>query len=64
MILNVCGDGEALNGLLEELEYISGVEILSRHDLEDRKGVLVIRSLQYVKKAILKLALKYKLVVN
>jgi hypothetical protein len=35
MILNVCGVDEALNGLLEELEYISGIEVLSRYDLEN-----------------------------
>jgi len=64
MILNVCGDDEDLNDLLEELEYISGIEVLSRHDSEDGKGVLVIQALQYAKKAILKLATKYELIVN
>ncbi len=41
MILNVCGDYEALNSVLDDLEYISGVKILSMRDLEDGRGVLI-----------------------
>ncbi len=64
MILNVCGDYEALNSVLDDLEYISGVKILSMRDLEDGRGVLIIQAMRYAKQAIIKLAKKYKLVVS
>ena len=61
MILNVCGDDEALNSILEELGYVSGVEVLSRYDSEDGKRVLVIQVLRrYAKQAIMRLAKKYE----
>ncbi len=64
MILNVCGDYEALNSVLDDLEYISGVKILSMRDLEDGRGVLIIQAMQYAKQVIIKLAKKYELVVS
>ncbi len=64
MILNVCGDYEALNSVLDDLEYISGVKILSMRDLEDGRGVLIIQAMRYAKQAIIKLAKKYELVVS
>ncbi len=64
MILNVCGDYEALNSVLDDLGYISGVKILSMRDLEDGRGVLIIQAMQYAKQVIIKLAKKYKLVVS
>ncbi len=64
MILNVCGDYEALNSVSDDLEYISGVKILSMRDLEDGRGVLIIQAMRYAKQAIIKLAKKYELVVS
>ncbi len=64
MILNVCGDYEALNSVLDDLGYISGVKILSMRDLEDGRGVLIIQAMRYAKQVIIKLAKKYELVVS
>jgi hypothetical protein len=64
MILNVYGDDEALNSILEDLDYIGGVKILSRRDLEDGRGVLIIQAMRYTKHAIIKLAKKYELGVS
>jgi hypothetical protein len=64
MILNVYGDDEALNSILEDLDYIGGVKILSRRDLEDGRGVLIIQAMRYTKYAIIKLAKKYELGVS
>jgi hypothetical protein len=64
MILNVCGDDEALNSILEDIGYIRGVEVLSRQDLEDERGVLTIQAMRYAKQAIMILAEKYALVVS
>jgi hypothetical protein len=64
MILEVCGDDEALNSILEDIDFISGVKILSRCDLDEGRGVLIIQAMQYAKQAIIKLAKKYELVVS
>ncbi len=53
MILNVCGDDEALNSILEDIEYMGDVEVLSRRDLEDERGVLTIQAMRYAKQAIM-----------